>query len=134
MEKKRSKKSSKNTWKCKEGCSVKSEPCIHLEKLLPRQRRSVRTRPLYDTDLGIPQELFVENATSESALELLLAELPMLPEGRQLLMLKYGEGLSFKQIAKQEGYTTPLAAWRYHNKLIEELRVLLAKREKNGTA
>jgi len=98
--------------------------CYEAAKLLRRERRHEARMKRYQ----IHSEADATGADWKEAAPLLDRALDALPEkDRQVIFLKYFDGLSFEQMARQFGGEP--AAWRQRgSRAVEKLRISLAKR------
>lgn len=134
MEKKSSGARSVKEWVCRKGCPKSKEPCPHLERLLPRLKKNrVATRSVGNIDeihYVRPDQVRSKNGKGRLSFRQFLKAFNIPEEGITLLESKFVEGMSLREIAKEQGYVNKNTASYYYRTLLDLIRSGLPERGK----
>jgi hypothetical protein len=115
--------SKKSYWECKHGCPVSNTPCKHLERLLTPMKRGTYTKEFkdeYKTNVLLND---TNVSYRDTELVKILADYGLKVWEIDLLLGRYVENLSLRDISKRYGYLDNKKVWR----LLEELTERLSK-------
>lgn len=137
-----SKQEQTSVWECEQGCDLtKGDICEHLEALLDPidkglQDENISSIPSKDivrfTECAFSQHkcgyerheqaLTQKNLIESPPLEDELSQVGVIKEGVELVTARFADGMTFKQIAKKQSYTSRFAPSRYLRTILRDLK------------